>query len=688
MRHHTHETESMKESKNNIIFAIVAFLVMMTTPSMAGRRDSLLLKKLFSYASTIDTSKIQPTSYVYERCETNVKRRNFLLLAVPTMFAVAHSGRRNYLSETYGAVNTNNYPHIQYEKLAKVSTFPHLKELGPEIIEYLIPRIYNVTICENRLLSPFYEHNSGYYRYRVTKKEGTFVTLRFKPKTGNTQLVAGSAVIDENTGQIQSALIYGEYDMIRFSMDIKMNTNGEQSLLPKKVLFKAAFKLAGNHVESVNTMLIGLNRHPEGNVTNNNLRMMEQLRPDTLSLRESAIYDSYFNVKDSTENKEKKKSKDSFAKRILWDIIADNVFNKIRGRFGPNSSGYFKINPIFNPLYLGYSHSKGLVYKQDVRATYTFSENAQLSMRIKAGYSFKQKLIYYTFPTTFFFNNKHDGYIQFEFGNGNRITNSKIAEDIKEEKRDSIDWSKFNLDYFKDSRTTLTLHYNLNTKIGFQIGVIHHTRTAVDKVGFDKIGKQSVYKSFAPMFEIEYRPAGFAGPIFTCDYEHSLNGVMGSNMKYSRWEFDGQYILNLQRLKNLSLRAGCGFYTSHSKNYYFLDYSNFRENNLPGGWNDDWSGEFELLNSNWYNASNYYVRANVTYESPLLLLSWIPLLGHFIETERIYASSLAVKKLSPYTEIGYGLTTRLFSMGMFVSNKNGKFDGFGCKFGFELFRDW
>ena len=92
---------------------------------------------------------------------------------------------------------------------------------------------------------------------------------------------------------------------------------------------------------------------------------------------------------------------------------------------------------------------------------------------IKAGYSFKQKQIYYTFPTTFFFNNKHDGYIQFEFGNGNRITNSKIAEDIKEEKRDSIDWSKFNLDYFRDSRTTLTLHYNLNTKIGFQIGVIH-----------------------------------------------------------------------------------------------------------------------------------------------------------------------------------------------------------------------
>ena len=94
-------------------------------------------------------------------------------------------------------------------------------------------------------------------------------------------------------------------------------------------------------------------------------------------------------------------------------------------------------------------------------------------------------------------------------------------------------------------------------------------------------------------------------------------GILGSNMKYSRWEFDGQYIFNMTKLKSLSFRAGCGFYTSHSKNWYFLDYTNFRENNLPGGWNDEWTGEFELLNSNWYNASNYYVRTNVTYESPL-----------------------------------------------------------------------
>ena len=84
------------------------------------------------------------------------------------------------------------------------------------------------------------------------------------------------------------------------------------------------------------------------------------------------------------------------------------------------------------------------------------------------------------------------------------------------------------------------------------------------------------------------------------------------------------------------MRIGTGFYLHRHHKAYFLNYENFKENNIPGGWNDDWSGEFELLRSDNYNASNYYIRANFTYESPLLLLSWLPLVGNYMETERIY----------------------------------------------------
>jgi hypothetical protein len=138
----------------------------------------------------------------------------------------------------------------------------------------------------------------------------------------------------------------------------------------------------------------------------------------------------------------------------------------------------------------------------------------------------------------------------------------------------------------------------------------------------------------------------------------------------------------------LSLRAGLGLYTDKSKDGYFLDYNNFRENYIPGGWNDEWSGEFELLNSNWYNASKFYVRANATYESPMLLLSWIPLVGQVVEKERIYISALSIRKLTPYVEIGYGFTNRLFSMGIFCGRSAHHFEGFGVKWGFELFNNW
>ena len=37
---------------------------------------------------------------------------------------------------------------------------------------------------------------------------------------------------------------------------------------------------------------------------------------------------------------------------------------------------------------------------------------------------------------------------------------------------------------------------------------------------------------------------------------------------------------------------------------------------------------------------------------------------------------------------GYGVTTRAITLGFFAAFKNTKFNGIGCRFGFELFRDW
>ncbi|MEG1839625.1 MAG: hypothetical protein RR220_10130, partial [Bacteroidaceae bacterium] len=58
---------------------------------------------------------------------------------------------------------------------------------------------------------------------------------------------------------------------------------------------------------------------------------------------------------------------------------------------------------------------------------------------------------------------------------------------------------------------------------------------------------------------------------------------------------------------------------------------------------------------------------------------------NWVLNERLYASALIVPHLIPYVELGYGIGTRVFDAGVFVSNQNGKFKQVGFKFTFELF---
>ena len=175
------------------------------------------------------------------------------------------------------------------------------------------------------------------------------------------------------------------------------------------------------------------------------------------------------------------------------------------------------------------------------------------------------------------------------------------------------------------------------------------------------------------------------GPVFTIDYERGVKGK--SYLSYERWEADASLKHRMSRMQTLNLRVGGGFYTNREKND-FMDYSNFRDENLPEGWDDDWSGNFQLLSSRLYNESNYYVRGNVSFESPLLGVSYIPFLGRYVERERAYLSSLSIAHTRLYSELGYGFTCRYFSMGAFASFLNFDYQEIGCKFTFELFRRW
>ena len=466
-----------------------------------------------------------------------------------------------------------------------------------------------------------------------------------------------------------------------------MGKAGVRSLMPKTCDIDASFHFVGNKIRaSFHSVYDNPVFLPDTIVNSHDERLMARVRPAPLPMEIKELYARHDSVRSNADTTRLKKE-DSMWKKILWNSFGDYVINRTKGNFGSDRQGAFRISPILNPLYLGYSGRRGITYKFKINGSYKFSLNSDIYMAFNAGYSFKQKQLYFKIPIRYNYNKKRNGYIGIEIGNGNRITNSSIVDQVKHESLDSLDWDNMNLDYFKDLYVKFVTNYDISDKWSVQPGLVFHRRSAVDEAGFNIAGRPVSYYSLAPTMQVQFRPSGWDGPIITADYERGIHAGK-ADMEYERFEFDVSWVKRFYSLRSLSLRLGNGFYTSKSKNSYFLDYSNFRDENIPGGWDDDWTGEFQMLNSNWYNVSEYYARANVTYESPLMILSRIPYVGRLMEMERIYMNVLFVEHLHPYIEYGYGFTNRFFSMGVFMATRNEKFEGFGCRFGFELFRDW
>ena len=688
LRHST----NIKHTAARLAAAIAVAFMATLAASAASRRYTLTtMKRVFAYAASVDTAGKRPgDSYAYLKYDIRTNRRNTILLTIPTMFAVANGGDREHVGETYSRVASTRPGDFRATRLLDRSTIPHNMRTMPTVLKYLTPLIYDEMLIDKRLLSPFHYRNRRFYRYRVSQFSPNIAFVSFRPRLKNTKLVRGWARVDATTGRIVETAFDGEYDMVRFHIAATMGDSGAMSLMPSECSMNARFLFLGNDITAEYTSVFGLPKVLGDTIANpRDTALINRIRPIPLTSHEQFLFDRYYARRNraAADSTRHGKRGTSLAQR-LWDAVGRNMIQRTSQRFGTRDQGQFRVSPILNPLYFSYSSRRGLTYKLDIRGNYYFTERQMLETRFKLGYAFKQKQIYFDFPFTFYFDRRHDAYLRTEWSSGRQVTSSEVADAIRNERGDSIDWDRLNLKYFRDHTFKAVLHYDPTPRWGLEAGIMSHRRTAIDRGAFSEAGRPAAYTSVAPIVELTFRPSGYYGPIFTADYERSIRGLMGSGMEYERFEFDGQYNHRLSGLSSLQMRAGTGFYTHKGKQSYFLDYANFREENIPGGWNDEWACSFELLSRGWYNASEYYVRANVAYETPLLLLAWMPIAGRLVEKERIYVNALAVRHLHPYVEYGYGFTCRAFSLAAFLAQKNWRIDAFTVRVGLELFRHW
>jgi hypothetical protein len=710
------------------------FLLPLTlTARTAGQRntdqlaDSVVERVIF-FAPTYSGLVHSYRSQLYMKGRLNMTKRNFLFRYIPKMFKVKR-GVDEYLVESSSDLHYTA-PNIYDQKVTAVNGTTNEGKFQATMCEYFHVNIYSSTLLGGKILSPLAQNARRYYRFVVdtvyTNNERVSYKLRFIPKTRSDQLVGGYMIVSSDVWSVREIRYSGRSGLITFQNHIVMGTVGEESeFLPVSCDFDARFRFMGNvvdcHYLTYHTYReIELKENPahykerdvldltnsysllcDTNAMHRDSAYFDSIRPIPLSDSERALYRDNRLHTDSVVSIAPKRS------RVLWGEVGDFLVNDIN--INLYSVGYLKCSPIINPLLLRYSKSNGISWQQQFKFNKIYAHGQSIRIVPSIGYNFTRREFYWAVKSEFNYLPRKRGYFQLNVGNGNRIYSSEALSELKSMPDSIFSFNNLQLNYFYDLYFSFKHSIEIVNGLELAVGFSSHKRTPVNRIKFpDLDGLEAVpadvfdeirttYISFAPHLRLTWTPfmsyymngnrkinVSSVFPTFSLDYERGVKGVFGSNGEYEKVEFDVQHRLNLELMRSLFYRFGFGFFT-HQRNTYFVDFANFSRSNLPTGWNDDIGGVFQLLDRRWYNSSRSYIRANLTYESPFLVLRHMNRLFRYVQNERLYAGAVAMPHLKPYLELGYGIGTHIFDFGLFVGLENWHYNEVGCKFTFELF---
>ena len=705
-----------------------ANLVLNPYTSQEISADSII-ERVMTFAPSYESIVSDYRANLYIKGKMNIQKKNFILRYVPSMFRL-QKGVREYLLETYSDLHYTA-PNI-YDQKVKASQGTVRGNRGlPGLLEYFNVNIYSSSLLnDERLLSPLAKNGKKYYKYRIDSVMGDPNNLdyriRFIPRTKSDQLVGGYMIVSSNVWSVREIRFSGRSELITFTCWIKMGEVGKKDeFLPVRYDVEALFKFLGNKVDgnytaSLDYKSIELKERKVRKKEKKKYKLSESfslqcdtnayktdastfgvLRPIPLSEGEKQLYKDYMYRRDTVSVQRKSKS------QAFWGTMGDLMVEGYK--FNLSNIGSVRFSPFINPLLFSYSGSNGLSYRQDFRYNRIFRGDKWLRIVPKLGYNFTRKEFYWSLNADFEYWPQKRGFFRLSVGNGNRIYSSKMLDELKAMPDSIFNFDLIHLDYFKDLYFNFRHSFEIINGLDISLGFSAHKRTAVEKSRFVITGDypmpppefmerfRNTYISFAPRIRVEWTPALYYYmngkrkinlrsdyPTFSVDYERGIEGVFKSTGEYERVEFDLQHKIQLGLMRNIYYRFGFGAFTNQDE-LYFVDFANFARHNLPVGWNDEIGGVFQVLDGRWYNSSRRYVRGHFTYEAPFLILRHLMKYTRYVQNERLYISALSMPHLQPYLELGYGIGTHIFDVGVFVSSENWKFSGIGCKFTFELF---
>lgn len=699
----------------------------------SDRQVDAIMEKIYAFAPVFEKTINNYSAEIYIKGKVHIRKKNGLIRFFPTMFHL-RKGVRDYMVETVEELRYTAPDQYDQKVRATVGTVSEFWEADGRLPEYFRIKVYSPTIIYDKLISPLSESAKKMYRFSLDSVYADQGVRQFKisftPRKKSFQLVEGYLIVSDNVWSIRELRIGGHSEMFRFNNLIKMGAVGtKEELVPLHYELKGTFHLAGNVIDADYLAVVKYSQINEADYTEiaapvspkskydlteaftlrtdtnasiQDTALFNALRPIELTSAEKNNYDLYFaNIGRAQRVPQKRKTKN----QEFWGSLGEALIE--RYTLNLKDFGSVRCSPLLNPLLLSYSKRNGLSYKQTFRYNKLFAGDRLLKVEPRIGYNLKQKEFYWQVKGGFDYMPKTRTSINWDFGKGNPIYNHELIDELLSMPDTLFDYSKIHLDYFSNFYFRLYHTWEIVNGLKLDMGVYLHRRSEIERSRFIPVTDNTPpevlnkfrhsYNSFAPEIKVTWTPHQYyymngdrkinlssKYPTFTFDWERGIKGVINHSCSYERFEFDYQQNIDLGVMQNLFLRFGWGIFTN-TEELYFADFEQLKHHNLPVDWDDEIGGVFQLLDGDWYNSSRKYVKGHLTYESPLLLLHHFNKLTQNVLAERIYFNILAMPHLVPYTEIGYGIGTHIFDLGIFASFDKLKYQEFGFKFTFELF---
>ena len=134
-----------------------------------AKKDSLILDKIYEFQLTHKTEIDSLQDNVYAKIRFNVEKRNVILWLIPSMYVLAKDPRE-YIRESYSDVIYLNDKDFIVNQQAVTGTIRGNRRAMSVIVDFNTPKLYEIALYDDYMLSPFNRINRKYYRFKEYRR--------------------------------------------------------------------------------------------------------------------------------------------------------------------------------------------------------------------------------------------------------------------------------------------------------------------------------------------------------------------------------------------------------------------------------------------------------------------------------------------------------------------------------------